>query len=95
MLCDEKFMWISTKSRKKINDQTENENEANHMTIISWSAYEIMMKQRRFKLTIVLKIVDRKNEIFIVDNTANEKINLITVDDETNEVTEEKKEKVA
>ena len=95
MFCDEEFMWISTKrKKKKINDQTKNEEE-NRMTIISWFACEVMMKQRRFKLTIVLKIVDReKNKSFIVDNTTNEKIKLIIVDDEANEITE-KKEKVA
>ena len=43
------------------------------------------MKQQRFKLTIALKIVDRKkNEIFIVDNTTNEKnIDNIIADNET------------
>ena len=51
-----------------------------------------MMKQRRFKLTIALKIVDREeNENFTADNTTSEEINLVTADDETNEITKEKK----
>ena len=53
-----------------------------------------MINQRRFKLTIALKIIYReKNKIFIVENAKNEEINLIIIDDETNEITKKKTNK--
>ena len=44
------------------------------------------MKQRRFKLTIALKIADREDENFTADNTANEEVDLTIADDKADEV---------
>ena len=68
--------------RKKINDQTTNEN----VTIVN-AADETFDVHRRFILKIALKMSDRKNENFTAANEADEtnekKTNEITAIDET------------
>ena len=70
---------ISAKRRtKKINDQTESENEENQIAIIACYAIDkILIKQRRLNTT------EARGENFIVDNTASEKVDFAIINDET------------